>query len=87
MLILKFVKLNIIEKYGHKCAICGITEWMNQPVPLVCDHIDGNPENNLINNFRVVCGNCDMQLPTYKSKNRGNGRAYRRKRYKEKDSW
>ena len=72
------VKRYLTEKHGHKCSICGLTEWMGQPIPLVVDHIDGNPTNHAITNFRLVCGNCDMQLPTYKAKNKGNGRKYRR---------
>ena len=51
------------------------------------DHIDGNSDNNILSNLRLVCGNCDMQLPTYKSKNKGNGRYYRRLRYKNKKSF
>ena len=50
-------------------------------------HIDGNSDNNALVNLRLVCGNCDMQLPTYKSKNRGNGRHNRRKRYSEGKSF
>lgn len=72
------VKKYLIEKYGRKCSICGITEWMGKEVPLVVDHRDGNSENCSVDNFRLVCGNCDMQLPTYKSKNK-YGRAWRRK--------
>lgn len=72
------VKKYLIEKYGRKCSICGITEWMGKEVPLVVDHIDGNAENCSVSNFRLVCGNCDMQLPTYKNKNKF-GRAWRRK--------
>lgn len=72
------VKRYLTEKHGHKCSICGLTEWMGQPIPLVVDHIDGNPTNHAITNFRLVCGNCDMQLPTYKAKNIGKGRKYRR---------
>lgn len=69
------------EEYGHKCAICGLSEWMGQPIPLIVDHIDGNSLNHKIENFRLVCGNCDMQLDTYKSKNKGKGRKYRRALY------
>lgn len=76
-------KKYLIIKNGHKCSICNLEEWCGQKIPLVMDHIDGNAENNLPANLRLVCGNCDMQLPTYKSKNKGNGRAYRRQRYAE----
>jgi hypothetical protein len=77
----------LIEVRGRQCEICKITQWQGQLVPLVMDHIDGHSENNKIDNLRLVCGNCDMQLPTYKSKNRGNGRHYRRIRYADKKSY
>lgn len=80
-------KKYLIIQNGHKCSICGLEEWCGQKIPLVMDHIDGNAENNLPVNLRLVCGNCDMQLPTYKSKNKGNGRAYRRQRYAEGKSF
>lgn len=81
------LKKYIIEERGHQCSICNTIEWMGQKVPLVLDHVDGNSENNLLSNLRLVCGNCDMQLPTYKNKNKGNGRASRRKRYSEGKSY
>lgn len=62
----------------HRCEICGNTEWLGEPIPLVADHINGNHEDNRVENLRLVCGNCDMKLPTYKSKNRGRGRKYDR---------
>lgn len=80
-------KRYLIEKLGHQCSICKLTEWNSEPIPLIMDHIDGHSENNNIENCRLVCGNCDMQLPTYKSKNIGNGRAYRRQRYAEGKSY
>ena len=38
----------------------------------IIDHIDGDATNWSIDNIRLVCSNCDSQLPTYKFKNRGN---------------
>jgi hypothetical protein len=74
----KHAKRYLIHKNGNKCSICGIEEWNGQPAPLVCDHIDGNSNSNGIDNFRLVCCNCDAQLPTFKSKNKGSGRQYDR---------
>lgn len=75
------------ENNPHKCQICSIATWEGKPVPLIMDHIDGNSENNLLTNLRLICPNCDAQLPTYKSRNIGNGRAYRRQRYAEGKSY
>lgn len=75
----KFARSYLEYKYGHLCSICGTKEWRGLPVPLVVDHIDGNPYNRKVENFRLVCPNCDAQLPTYKGKNKGHGRASRYK--------
>jgi hypothetical protein len=80
-------KRYLIETRGHCCEICGIVQWCHAPAPLVMDHIDGNSDNWALDNLRLVCGNCDMQLPTYKAKNIGKGRHYRRVRYKEDKSY
>ncbi len=62
---------NLIE---YRCAICDIEPiWMNKPMPLILDHINGINNDNRLENLRFVCGHCDSQLPTYKSKNRGGG--------------
>ena len=79
----QFLRRYALWKYPHACAICGHTVWRNQPIPLVLDHADGNATNNAQTNLRLICGNCDMQLPTYKGRNRGHGRAYRRERYRD----
>jgi hypothetical protein len=47
------------------------------------DHVDGDPTNDRLDNLRLVCANCDALLPTYKNKNRGNGREWRRRMYAE----
>ena len=74
-------KRYILWRDGSICSICGCSEWRSESIPLVLDHIDGNSDNWSETNLRLVCGNCDMQLPTYKSRNKGNGRFRRRVRY------
>ena len=75
------VRRYLIESCRNKCAICGNDTWMGERIPMVMDHIDGHPENNKRENLRMICPNCDSQLPTFKSRNRGNGRHSRRQRY------
>jgi phage FluMu protein Com len=74
-------KRYVIEKFGHKCSLCSLTTWGQNPIPLVIDHIDGNSDNLEIANFRVICPNCDTFTPFYKGRNKGNGRFSRRQRY------
>lgn len=83
-----YIRVYISEKQQHRCSICGIEdEWCGKPLTFILDHIDGNSTNMQESNLRLVCSNCDSQLPTYKSKNRGSGRHYRRQRYREDKSF
>jgi len=80
---IRVIRRYLFETRDHKCSICCRSTWQKEPIPLVVDHIDGNAENNLLSNLRLVCGNCDMQLPTFAGRNWGNGRTSRRKFYAE----
>ncbi|MBA3867936.1 MAG: HNH endonuclease [Anaerolineae bacterium] len=76
----------VIEEKGYQCSVCGITSWMAEPIKLELDHIDGNADNNQINNLRLLCPNCHSQTDTYKSANMGKNsvrQQMRRKRYAE----
>lgn len=56
----------------------------NKPLVFVLDHIDGDAANNHFENLRMVCPNCDSQLPTFKSKNKKSSRRdYFREHIKE----
>ncbi len=73
------IKIYFLEKQNNKCIICGIDNvWNGKELIFILDHIDGDSTNHTEENFRLICHNCDSQLPTYKSKNKGNGRKYDR---------
>lgn len=83
-----YIRRHILDEQDHRCSICGIVEeWNDQPLVFVLDHIDGDASNNHRDNLRMVCPNCDSQLPTFKSRNRGNGRHLRRERYANGQSY
>ncbi|MGW4098820.1 HNH endonuclease [Mycobacterium sp. NPDC004974] len=74
-----YVRLYLADAQSGCCAICGGTStWQGLLLTLV---VDGDSTNNRRENLRLVCPNCDSQLPTYKARNRGRGRHYRRERY------
>ena len=74
----KVIRRYFQETYGH-CQECGISDWNGKPLTLEVDHIDGNHQNNSVTNLRLLCPNCHSQTPTFKAKNKGNGRTQRRK--------
>lgn len=82
-----FIKKFLSQKYGRKCVICECSKWMDKRLVMILDHINGDPYDWRLINLRQLCPNCDSQTDTWKSKNIGNGRHSRRKRYKEGKSY
>lgn len=83
-----YVRRHLFSEQSGRCAICGLAAmWNGRDLALVLDHIDGDASNNARPNLRLICPNCDSQLATYKSRNRGNGRHMRRQRYAEGRSY
>jgi hypothetical protein len=70
----RFVRRYLIDKHGNNCVLCGQSadNWHNKPLTLIVDHIDGHSNNWCVDNIRLVCPNCDSQLPTFKARNKGN---------------
>ena len=54
------------------CAVCGREpEWQGKKLVLVLDHINGIHTDHRLKNLRLVCPNCDSQLPTFCGRNKG----------------
>lgn len=71
------IRRYILEKQKYKCDTCGITDYNNVPITLELDHVNGNSLDNSEGNLRCLCPNCHSQTNTYRSKNKGKGRADR----------
>ena len=69
----------ILQSQNNQCAICGmLNEWNGAELNFVLDHIDGDASNSSRDNLRLVCPNCDSQLPTFKSRNKNSARNKRK---------
>jgi predicted RNA-binding Zn-ribbon protein involved in translation (DUF1610 family) len=63
----RLVRSKILD---YKCVKCGNTgEWMNEPITLQLDHINGVNNDNRIENLRFLCPNCHTQTTTHGGKN------------------
>lgn len=85
-----WLKRYILEKQGSKCASdgCNVTTvWNGKPIIFDLEHKDGNSKNDVEENLCCLCPNCHSQTSTYKNRNKGNGRHFRRERYKEGKSF
>jgi len=66
----KFNALTYLKRFhAYECSVCSLTDWMDKPISLQIDHIDGDRHNNTIDNVRWICPNCHSQTETWGSRN------------------
>jgi 5-methylcytosine-specific restriction endonuclease McrA len=59
------------NKLEYKCAICGNNgRWLDKPLSLQLDHINGNHMDHRLENLRFLCPNCHAQTDTFSGKNK-----------------
>lgn len=50
----------------RRCELCGQDEiWQGQRMALILDHVNGIPNDNRLENLRIVCPNCAATLDTH----------------------
>ena len=57
------------KKFEHKCYKCNLKEWNNLIIPLELEHINGDHNDNRLENLTLLCPNCHAQTDTYRGRN------------------
>ena len=63
----RVLKYNLIP---YKCAVCNnMGSWLGRSLRLQVDHINGDHNDNRLENLRFLCPNCHTQTDTFAGKN------------------
>jgi hypothetical protein len=84
---LRTLRRHLLKIADGRCSKCNLNEWMGKPLGVELEHKDGNSANDSPENVCLLCPNCHSQTETYKAKNKGKGRHFRRIRYSEGKSF
>lgn len=77
-----FVKDYLKTVRGDRCENCSFDKKSPSGNSIIqLEHIDGNYQNNTIENLQLLCPNCHAMTETYGRKNKNGGRKYRKKYY------
>jgi hypothetical protein len=53
----------------NECYICKLTSWLDCPISLQIDHINGISNDHRLENLRMLCPNCHSQTETFAGRN------------------
>jgi transposase-like protein len=53
----------------HRCEVCGIAEWLGKPLSMSLHHVNGDGDDNRLENLQLLCANCHSQTPNFGSRN------------------
>lgn len=54
----------------NRCELCGIKEWRGEPLSMALHHVNGDGDDNRLENLQMLCPNCHSQTPNFSGRNR-----------------
>lgn len=63
------LRKRIMLEQENKCKCCDNSKWLDQPIALEINHIDGDNSNNDRSNLEALCPNCHSLTPTWRGRN------------------
>jgi hypothetical protein len=71
------LKSRLIEEglKADQCEICGITEWRGRSLSVERHHLNGDGEDNRLENLQLLCGNCHSQTDNWGGRGSGFGKS------------
>lgn len=55
---------------ADRCEICGISEWLGRPLSLPLHHLNGDGDDNRLENLQLLCPNCHSQTENFAGRKR-----------------
>lgn len=62
----RLIKLGLKE---DRCELCGLSRWRGAPLSLALHHVNGDGQDNRLENLQLVCPNCHSQTENFAGRN------------------
>ena len=54
----------------NRCEVCGLTEWLGEPLSMALHHVNGDGRDNRLENLQLLCPNCHSQTDNFSGRGR-----------------